>query len=1058
MPFGENVGTAYVRILADGAGLDESIRQQFQGADGAFDESGRRGSDRYAKSFEKEMKKSPNEKRLQNSITDALAKGDFLSKGFLHGPAWQGFKQDLENEFGDAGKLAGERLERDMVNGMTFDQLKGKLQNIQPLITKAQDDILKNDRQFIRDRNAAYEEHRRRMSKIVQDLNKEFEKVSQNIDLFGKGDKGAPNREQLVNDLQRIGREMHSAGGHTDEFARALKNQEDRLRHIHPNLSRFDGAMGRLSDNVGRAFGKGSRNNFFNFIGSFAGGLVGLLRVVPRLAQAFDVVKNAVGNIIGVMQEAAQGGAGGLQVALAGVKAAAADAGPALVGFAAIAVGAMFLIGPLVAILSGLVGILAALASTIVFGAVGALAVLAGAVVPLVAIFGGLELAFHAMTKAQKTALHDSLVPLTKGFRDMATAIRDPIMNKLPGQLQRLSPVLKDLHPMFHQLGVEISNIGTQFLNAMNSPGFKNFSGAFQTFLPDAVRSMGHIIGNVLGGLGGLFVGLIPQTNSFLGWLQKITGEFAKWANSDKGRQSLLDFFKRAGDSAQSLGNFLLAAGGFLTTLLSQGQGTGNNIFDSMTSSIKDATKWMQDHPDAVNKWFGNAQKLAGDIGGISVAILAIADAFDNANTRVAADTALTAALLVLEGAGLVIQGDATLINAALHGIVGMFGIFAGGVRKAAGIVTGIVDNIKKALQGLSAPHLSGGGGLIIDARSLAGGMVRAFANVVPRIVGALQGLPKRVGGVFSRIGPVARAIIPLLIRPFAPVAGRIGSAISGIPGRVRGIFNRLPGIARGVIGGITRPFGPVAGRIMGLLSPIPGRVNGLLHRLPGIAHSAASATGSAFSGVTGRIMGLLSPIPGRVGGLLGRLGGIASRAASAVAHGFAGITGRIASQFSGVGGAVAGRLAGLAGAARAAASAVVGAFAGLAGRIISAVGTIQLPTPHISMPHIPSIHIPGTAIGGVFEGLRGVGVIRQIGEAGAEAVVPLNRSLSQVDPSVRMLSAIAQGKVLPGMANGGVVGSGKTVDVGGINVYTVTQDPRAVAAEVFNRFAATAY
>lgn len=227
---GENVGRAYVRILADGDGLDESIRKQFRDSDGAFDESGRRGSQRYRDAFAHEMESRPTQTRLRRSITDALAKGDFLQKDFLNSRNWKEFKKGLEKEFGDAGKLAGERLERELVQGMTFDQLKGKLDNIQPLITQAQKDILDNDRKFIRDRNAAYEEHRRRMGKIVQGLDTEFQRVSDDIDKFGKGDRGAPARQSLLDDLARIGREMRSAGGHTDDFARSLKNQEDRDR------------------------------------------------------------------------------------------------------------------------------------------------------------------------------------------------------------------------------------------------------------------------------------------------------------------------------------------------------------------------------------------------------------------------------------------------------------------------------------------------------------------------------------------------------------------------------------------------------------------------------------------------------------------------------------------------------------------------------------------------------------------------------------------------------------------------------------------------------------
>ena len=67
---------------------------------------------------------------------------------------------------------------------------------------------------------------------------------------------------------------------------------------------------------------------------------------------------------------------------------------------------------------------------------------------------------------------------------------------------------------------------------------------------------------------------------------------------------------------------------------------------------------------------------------------------------------------------------------------------------------------------------------------------------------------------------------------------------------------------------------------------------------------------------------------------------------------------------------------------------------------------------------------------------------------------MPLNRPLSQVDPSVRMLSAIAQGL-------GGHAGStGRSVNIaeGAITVVTPTENPVAVATELLNQLVATSY
>lgn len=65
-----------------------------------------------------------------------------------------------------------------------------------------------------------------------------------------------------------------------------------------------------------------------------------------------------------------------------------------------------------------------------------------------------------------------------------------------------------------------------------------------------------------------------------------------------------------------------------------------------------------------------------------------------------------------------------------------------------------------------------------------------------------------------------------------------------------------------------------------------------------------------------------------------------------------------------------------------------------------------------------------GFASGGVVSGAQ----YRLTGEAGPEAIVPLNRNLSQVDPSVRALSAIAQGMAYSGGGSGVTVAPGAIV------------------------------
>jgi hypothetical protein len=79
------------------------------------------------------------------------------------------------------------------------------------------------------------------------------------------------------------------------------------------------------------------------------------------------------------------------------------------------------------------------------------------------------------------------------------------------------------------------------------------------------------------------------------------------------------------------------------------------------------------------------------------------------------------------------------------------------------------------------------------------------------------------------------------------------------------------------------------------------------------------------------------------------------------------------------------------------------------------------------------------------------------VGEAGAEAIVPLERPLAMVDPSVRWLAAIAQGKG-DKFAQGGIVGGRSlNVEAGAVQVFTSAADPAIVANEVFDRLVANA-
>lgn len=92
-------------------------------------------------------------------------------------------------------------------------------------------------------------------------------------------------------------------------------------------------------------------------------------------------------------------------------------------------------------------------------------------------------------------------------------------------------------------------------------------------------------------------------------------------------------------------------------------------------------------------------------------------------------------------------------------------------------------------------------------------------------------------------------------------------------------------------------------------------------------------------------------------------------------------------------------------------------------------------------------------ATGGLHTSMRHV----IVGEAGPEAIVPLRRNLAQVDPAVRWLSAIAQGKYASGGLINGGGGGGMVVSPGAITVYEAG-DSRRTANDVLTRLSEFAY
>ncbi len=974
MPIGgETVGRAYVRILADGSEVPDGIRDSLSDpdADKAFKQAGNRHSKLYQEAYKSETEK--NRPKIKKLLTESLqigagdmdARAANIADGLL-----DSLHTNLKSRFSKKDTVIADQIWQNILgdykSGTPIEELARRLRERLPAeVEKATDQIVSIEDAYRRDRNAAYAENNRR---LVEDFTSSYHLMVQSVTQLERGEKKAlRTHRETIFEVQRLREVLDNLpGDERDKLSGDLDLLDRRIRDVTPHTSRFGRVVDDLSDSLGRATGRGSRNNFLNFIGSANRGLTRLVLLGPKIA--LSVGEKMVTAFL-------EGGKG-----LSGLVSAGQALGPMALsvagGIAGIAVAVSLLLigmGPLVALFSGLLGILTALTSTVIFAAIGGLVGLAGALVPLIAGIGIAVAGFASMDDELKNRLSKTLGPVKDQLSDLGQVLRDELFRDVPEQAEHMANILGGLTPLTRRLAGAVRDVGTSWLEALDSPGFRGFVDRMETFLPRSIRTLGDIARNTASALGGMFEASLPFITRFLNKLEDITEEWSEWANSAEGTEDIQDFLDKAGDSADSLGGFLESVLALVSELLDQGNETGNTIFDDMANAIDKFTQKLEDNPQMLDDWFESAKNLADEIGDLFVDIGELFDELDDEDNR-----------------------------QAIQDIVDLFGDMADALTDIEETIGPVLGPLLTLLGYLSELYE-------LSKKDIVFGV--SFSEAL-NPAALLDDIQSKIGTVMFDLG----------INP---------KSIDRAVGHVKGVFSRLPQLIRQAVGQI--PWQQI-----------------LTQGIPGIP----SRIVAYFIGLPGRIINAVTPINwDRIrDGLRAVISGIPGM--------FAALAGRIISHILPVDWD---RLKqGLEGFIRS----IPGMFSGLAGAIVDAIGTI---IPDIDIPLLgsgtktgtynpASLPAQGDADGNWYGRVTNGAMLRWVGEDGPEAIVPLNRSLSRVDPSVRWLSAIAQGLsgISEGMAAGGR--GGKSIDASGWTIVSPQSDARAVAAEALNFLVATAY
>lgn len=344
----------------------------------------------------------------------------------------------------------------------------------------------------------------------------------------------------------------------------------------------------------------------------------------------------------------------------------------------------------------------------------------------------------------------------------------------------------------------------------------------------------------------------------------------------------------------------------------------------------------------------------------------------------------------------------------------GIRGAWEGGITAVTEWANGINETVNTFISDTIGSLMNWGLGVLASINNFTNGSLAAFAQWGRNVWGTFVNFATTVTAVVS--GWVSRAVA--IFVAFGTYVGgifqRFSSTVTGIVsafvGIVVGWFQRFASMVTGVVNAFV---GLVVGRFQEFARTVTGVISGFVGIVSGAFTRMAAAAIFIVVTFVNNAVGFFRSLPGRIRDVLGGIGSI-----------------------------VSGAFANLGQFAQNAVNAILAPFLGIGNRIRAAIGNIG--------EFIGNINLPFTASGGVFAGAQA----RIIGEAGPEAVVPLRRNLSLVDPSVRALSAFAQGKD-PGGYVGDKANNTKIVESGAIRIYTSNPDPYTTATAVLDRIVA---
>lgn len=646
---------------------------------------------------------------------------------------------------------------------------------------------------------------------------------------------------------------------------------------------------------------------------------------------------------------------------------------------------------------SGLSAVMVSLAGSL-FSALGAMSTLS-ALLPGLAY--GFALASNAIQDIDKylPGAKAAIEDLKKSFEIDTMAFAKQWEPALREFSQTLADSLR-FDTIGARLGEAMANVTETFTNVLNSPAWKGFVDAMETDIPDALTLFGAGLANVTAGLLSFMDAAAPVAKQlgldFLSWSQSFA-DFLSVANESG---ALTAMFSGMRDVFLAIGDVLGPLAGALAKIFLAASPSALVILGILAQLTERFSAWASslEGQTALQEWFDAGvtifQALLPLIG-------AIADGF----ALIVTPETIAATVMFLDGM--------TQLMPVLFGLLGVIGQL--------GIMQILVD-LLNAVGTAIAPALPALGEMATAIGTL---LVGAIASLQP-LLNALTPLIVKLAEGFAEWAPLIAPVIDALVAGLTPIIEVVIGLLIEFLDALIPLMPTLSELLVSALQAVTAMMGPMV-EIFKLITPLlvllmTGGAGPLITILNVLAQKVLPPVVSAMNFFSAAIRA-------------------AQPVVTAITDGIRAISGPINTMVTALGKGES-AMDTLRQAGRDMARVIKDAI----DDIVGAFRRIKWPTPPAWLQNGFNNTVGRFfAKGGVVNGpTRAV-----IGEAGPEAVIPLARPLSQVDPAVRDIAAFAQGKSNM-MASGGAAGAGVTIQ-GGITISAPWADPRLVAIEVWD-------